>query len=93
MDFGQTISARRVKILANMKQRMNFIHTISARKISLSGVLRQIQKLGSVPIKLYKIIITADMLAAQYFLLSTYDPQTLSAMDTETLADLDYVVA
>jgi hypothetical protein len=93
MDFGQIISARRIKILANMKQRMNFIHTISARRISLSLVLRQIQKLGSVPIKLYKIIITADMLAAQYFLLSTYDPQTLSTMDTETLADLDYVVA
>lgn len=92
-NIVHTISARWVRVVANMRQQMRFVHTISARRVTIGSFMRQVSKLGSVPIKLYKIVLGANMLIAQFYLLSTYDPQTLSAMDATDLEDLDYVVA
>jgi hypothetical protein len=90
MNFVQVVSAGKILIREGSAQFISLLLEISSRTISILGEMRMVQKLGSVPIKLYKILMDAELEAAQFYFLSTYDPQTLSAMDTETLADLDY---
>jgi hypothetical protein len=88
-NITQTISARRIRIVASMKQTMKFVSSIYLRN-RLSFVSRTIQKLTS-SIIIKKIQIASDPTIAQFFLLGTYDPDTLGDWDAVTLGAMDYV--
>lgn len=86
-----TIKLYRVRITGVMKQTMKFIHTIKLYKVNIIANMIQRMYIRSIAISIRKIAFSSiSIIVAQFNKLSTYDPQMLSSMDSETLQALDY---
>ena len=92
-SFALTIRLRKIIISAIMHQKMDFPLALLLKKIIITPVMYLRTKLGSITIAVPKIAFTnIIVIAASFIALSVYDPQTLLAMDSGSLVDLDYVV-
>ena len=75
------IFGKLLKITINPKQHIDII---------AYSVLRQ--KIVSI-VNMKKLKLVTSVILATFYPLSTYDPQTLLTLDTETLGEMDYVIA
>lgn len=85
----QTINLKKISISAIGKLIGQIVSTINI-KLPILFVSKAIQKVISI-ITLKKIKFTFTAILATFFTLADYDPDALSTMDVQTLADLDYV--
>jgi hypothetical protein len=83
----------KIVVAAIMKQSMGFVASLNVKKIVVYAIMRMSMRIPSFPLRIPKVSIIATAVLARFNLLLTYDPQTLNALDSQTLATLDYSVA
>lgn len=88
VSITQTINARRVRILYNIRERLKAVSTILMRvRVGFSS--KAIQKaFSSIIVK--KVVLILDPTLAQFFTLGNFDPDTLGDLDSLTLGEMDY---
>jgi hypothetical protein len=89
----QIIIIKRPVFVVTMRQTIKFVQSLLIKRPTFIVVLHLISKLGNIVIKIPKTVLLAIPVIAQYSQLLTFDPQTLSALDTNTLGGMDYTIA
>lgn len=87
-NLTQTINNKTIKIIYSISERMNFVTTINIRNTILF-VSNAVQNVITI-MHNGKIHIIANPTIAVFFTLGTYDPSTLTTLDTSTLGALDH---
>jgi len=93
MNFTLALKVKKIVFVSVMKQLMQFLFSLKATKITLTCAIKLATKLGSWLPKVPKVSFVLSPILARFIALITYDPQTLTAMDSISLIDLDYVLA
>ena len=90
--FTMPIDISAPRFVIALKQLLKITYSFKISKVAISYTMKLASKLGNLPIDIPYVSISATPIVAKFIPLSTYDPQTLSAMDGSTLQDLDYTI-
>jgi len=87
-----TIRVKKPTIVATMKQLIKPTPTINIKSPFFTLVMHMLSKVSSWPLIIKKPTFIFAPIIARFHALWEYDNQTLSALDSTTLADLDYSI-
>ncbi len=85
------ITLKKVKLGLVAREIGKILFPITLKKIKLNAISRVIQKVVS-SFGIKKIKIGFVGIYGTFYYLSTYDPQTLATMDSQTLSQLDFTI-
>lgn len=88
-----TVAVKKIRLSVIIKQliRLPATETLLS-KIDILTSIKETLRMPLQSLAISKIFCYAEVIVAQYNILNMFDPQTLGALDTETLQDLDYNV-
>lgn len=89
-DLSQSINFSPINSIYEISERIKAIVPINLTTILLTTI-RDISR-TTVPLFLGSNVIASTLTLGQFFVLDDFDPDTLSSLDTGTLADMDFEV-
>jgi hypothetical protein len=92
--IGKILSSftiKKIKLTIIFREIGKILFPITLKKIKLTAISRAIQKAVS-PFTIKKVKIGFAGIYGTFYYLSTYDPQTLATMDSQTLSQLDFTI-
>jgi hypothetical protein len=87
-----SLIVKRIRLTASLKQIMSFVLNIIIRQV-ITVSLHQILRVTGISLRVRKILLTANVLIARFYLVSYFDPYYLSDYDNTYLSDMDYVIS
>jgi hypothetical protein len=91
INLTEIFNLKQIRLVTTLKARVKAVATITQRLI-IGFTSKAIQKVIS-NIILKKIVFSFSPTLATFYTLGYFDPSTLATMDTETLEELDYLIA
>ena len=87
------LSVKKIKFTMVMKQAIKFTYSLVIPKTTFAIIMRTLEKIGTLALKIPKTKLTATMIIAKFYKLWEHDNKALWEMDNVTLADLDYLLS
>lgn len=87
----QAIAIKKIKLTFIIREIGKMLYPITIKRIQLGFIFTAIQKLVS-SFTIKKIKLTFVALYGTFYALLLYDPQTLGALDSKTLGEMDFTI-